>query len=181
MLAALANLDGNLLLWIQEHIRNDFLTPIFTLITSLGDKGSIWLIICLLLLLSKKTRNVGIMGIIALCLSLIINNGILKNVVARTRPYEVVPGLQPLIPFSKDFSFPSGHTGASFAAAVVFFKKLPHKYGIPALIIAGLIAFSRLYLGVHYPTDVICGVISGVLIGLLSCKIGEYLQQKKLI
>ena len=90
----------------------------------------------------------------------------LKNVVARTRPYEVVEGLTRLIEKQSDYSFPSGHTAASFAAAVILFLQLPKKYGIPALILAVLISFSRLYLGVHYATDVLAGAVSGTLIAL---------------
>lgn len=181
MFNVLANLDGNILLWIQEHIRHEFLTPIVVFITTLGNSGIIWILLCLLLLLPKKTRNIGIMGVIALCLSLIVNNGILKHVVARTRPYEVVAGLQALIPFPTDFSFPSGHTAASFAAGIVFFKKLPRKFGVPALILAILISLSRLYVGVHYPTDIIGGAISGTLLALAACSIGEYLEKRRIL
>lgn len=98
--------------------------------------------------------------------SVVVNNLFLKNVVARTRPYEVVEGLTRLIEKQSDYSFPSGHTAASFAAAVILFLQLPKKYGIPALILAVLISFSRLYLGVHYPTDVLAGAVSGTLIAL---------------
>ncbi len=178
MLYTLSELDGNILLWIQDNIRNEFLTPIITFITNLGNKGFLWVLLCLILLIPKKRRSVGIIGIISLCLSLVVNNAILKNFVARTRPYELVNGLIALIPYPTDFSFPSGHTAASFAAAVVFYKELPRKYGIPALVVAVLIALSRLYLGVHYPSDVLAGAVSGTLLALLACKIGSCLREK---
>ena len=102
------------------------------------------------------------MSALALLGSLIINNLILKNLIARIRPYEIINGLVPLIEKPTDYSFPSGHTGSSFAAACILYRKLPKRFGIPALILAILIGFSRLYLGVHYPSDVLCGIISGV-------------------
>ena len=102
----------------------------------------------------------------ALCIELVVCNGILKNLFARIRPCDVNTQIQLLIARPDDFSFPSGHTAASFAAAVILFLQLPKKYGIPALILAVLISFSRLYLGVHYPTDVLAGAVSGTLIAL---------------
>ncbi len=165
---ALLTLDGNLLLWIQEYLRNDFLTPIMTFITRLGDAGIIWIAISVLLLFFKKTRPIGLMAFLALMGSVVINNLILKHLVARIRPYEVVDGLTLLIEKQNDFSFPSGHSGASLAASVVFLKKAPKKFGIPALILALLICFSRLYVGVHYPTDVLAGICTGTLSACIS-------------
>lgn len=174
----LIHLDGQILLFIQEHLRCGVLTPFFKFITATGDKGLIWILLALLLLIPKKTRKVGIMCLVALVGSLIVNNGIIKNLVQRTRPYEVVDGLKRLIVAQRDYSFPSGHTGSSFAAAIVMYKKLPKKYGIPAVIYASLIAFSRLYIGVHYPTDVLFAVISGFFIALASIWIVEWLIEK---
>ncbi len=175
MMEMLLNLDGNILLWIQDYLRNDFLTPIMIFITSLGNAGIIWILITVLLLFSKKTRKVGILSACALLGSLLINNMILKNLVARVRPYEVVNGLHLLIEKQVDWSFPSGHTGSSFASAVVLYRNLPRKYGVLALILAALIAFSRLYVGVHYPTDVLVAVITGSVIGIIVDKIGKKL------
>lgn len=175
MMEMLLNLDGNILLWIQDYLRNDFLTPIMIFITSLGNAGIIWILITALLLLFKKTRKVGILSACALLGSLLINNMILKNLVARVRPYEVVNGLHLLIEKQVDWSFPSGHTGSSFASAVVLYRNLPRKYGVLALILAALIAFSRLYVGVHYPTDVLVAVITGSVIGIIVDKIGKKL------
>lgn len=164
-------IDGQSLIWIQENLRFAFLTPIMKFITHLGDAGIFWILLTLGLLIFKKTRRVGIMSAVALLGALIIDNIILKNLVGRIRPYEVVDGLQCLIGAQKDFSFPSGHTGSAFASAVVCFKELPKRYGIPFLVLAFLIAFSRLYVGVHYPTDVLAGMVIGTMLALLSCKI----------
>lgn len=157
----LLNLDSNILLFIQEYIRQDFLTPFVKFITHLGDSGWFWIALSLLLLIPKKTRWVGLTALLALLFGALITNVALKNLVARTRPYEMIEGLRLLIEKQSDYSFPSGHTCASFAAAMVYYKMLPHKYGIPALVLAALIAFSRLYVGVHYPTDVLAGMIIG--------------------
>lgn len=162
MLELLTNIDSNILLFIQEHIRTPLLTPAVTLVTSLGNAGLIWIAASLLLLLSKKTRLYGYMGIAALLASLLVNNIFLKNIVKRLRPYDAIHGLVPLVQKPVDFSFPSGHTGSSFAAACVFYRQLPKKAGIPAVILAAAIGLSRLYVGVHYPTDVLAGTLTGI-------------------
>ena len=156
------NIDGNILLFIQDVIRHPALTPFFVGITKLGNAGMIWIVFSILLLLQKKTRKIGMMGICALLLSLLVNNLLLKNLVGRVRPYEVIPGLVPLIPRPKEYSFPSGHSASSFAAASVFYRTMPKKFGIPIVILAFLISVSRLYVGVHYPSDVLVGIVSGI-------------------
>ena len=170
--------DGQFLIWLQENVRTDFLTPIMKLITHLGDKGIFWILIAIVMLFFKKTRPLGIMAGIALVFSVLINNALIKPNVGRIRPYEVVDGLKLLIERQHDPSFPSGHSGASFAAAVVFLVKGPKKIGIPAIIMAALIAFSRLYVGVHYPTDVICGIITGTCCALISMMIWSIVEKK---
>lgn len=162
MIEALVNADKIILLFLQDVIRNPVLTPFFIFVTKLGNAGAIWIALTVILLIPKKTRKIGCMSALALLGSLIINNLILKNLIARIRPYEIINGLVPLIEKPTDYSFPSGHTGSSFAAACILYRKLPKRFGIPALILAILIGFSRLYLGVHYPSDVLCGIISGV-------------------
>jgi len=170
--------EGQILLWIQENLRCDVLTVFFRFITSLGNNGIIWIILTIVLLVVKKYRKVGVMSAAALICSLIINNLLLKNVVARIRPYEVVEGLQRLLPAQSDYSFPSGHTGSSFAAAVIFFMYLPKRYGIPAMVLAVLIAFSRPYLGVHYVSDVLGGAFIGTVIAFCIRRVDELRQAK---
>ncbi len=172
MLSELLELDGQILLWIQEYLRVPVLNIFFSNFTKLGDAGMIWIILGVALLVSKKTRQAGWLVLFSLLGSLIVNNIILKNLVARTRPYEVIDGLSILIERQKDLSFPSGHTGSSFAAAVVLAAALWNGTGIPRrrgwsiflIAMAFLIAFSRLYVGVHYPTDVLAGMATGTLI-----------------
>ncbi len=170
--------DGQFLIWLQENVRSDVLTPIMKLITHLGDKGIFWILIAIVMLFFKKTRPLGMMAGIALVFSVLINNVLIKPNVGRIRPYEVVDGLKLLIERQHDPSFPSGHSGASFAAAVVFLVKGPKKIGIPAIIMAALIAFSRLYVGVHYPTDVICGIITGTCCAIISFMIWSIVEKK---
>lgn len=164
MSEALLNIDGGLLLLIQEYVRTPLLDEIMVFITTLGNGGMIWIAATILLLIPKKTRKAGIMSGVALLGSLIINNNIIKNIVQRPRPFVTFTDLQILIPTPSEFSFPSGHTSSSFAAAGVFYSNLPKKFGVPAVILAGLIGLSRLYVGVHYPTDVIAGIIMGILL-----------------
>ena len=113
-------------------------------------------------------RKASLTALLALLLSVVINNLILKNIVGRARPYVHVENLKLLIRKPRDFSFPSGHTSSSFAAATVFLAMLPWWIGIPSLLFAVLIAFSRLYLGAHYPSDVICGAILGIIFGIVA-------------
>lgn len=176
MVTNFINLEGNILLFIQEYLRTPFLTPIFKIITYLGNNGAIWIMITMALLCFKKTRKSGILAVVALLCAFLIDNVILKNVIARTRPYEVIDGLQILIQKQKDYSFPSGHTGSSFAAAIIFFQTLPKKYGISAIVLASLIGISRLYVGVHYPSDVICGFLIGMIIGIVVNRLYEYIE-----
>lgn len=170
-------MDGNILLWIQENLRNDILTPVMHFITSLGDRGYIWIVLALILLISKKTRRIGLLTLFALLLAHTLNNVCIKGFIQRTRPYEKVPGLTSLLGTLKSTSFPSGHTASSIAAAAVLYKSLPKAYGIPALILAGLIAFSRMYMGVHYPTDILGGILVGTVSALFVLGMDTYFQK----
>ncbi len=174
----LLQLDGNILLFIQENLRSDILTPVWKFITSLGDMGWFWILLSVLLLISKKTRKIGITSLLSLIIGTLITNVVLKNAIARVRPYEVIEGLELLVRKQADFSFPSGHSCASFAVAMVIFKMAPKMWGIMAVILATLIAFSRLYVGVHYPTDVIAGIIVGVFSAWAAIKLIKKYEKK---
>ena len=144
-----------------QTIRCVFFDLAFVFITHLGDKGMLWIIIGLSLCFTKKYKRAGYCVLLALLINLVICNITLKPLVARTRPYEYIEGIKLLINKPKDFSFPSGHSSASFAAAfsVWLYNK---KWGRVSLVIASLIAFSRLYLHVHFLTDVMFGILIGV-------------------
>lgn len=166
--------DLSILSWLYHNCNSDFLDWIMPIITKLGDAGIIWIVIAVILLIPKKTRKTGAAMGVAMVLGLIIGNGILKNLIARPRPFEMAARAlradQLLIAPPTDYSFPSGHTLSSFAAATAIYKD--HTlFGFLAYVLAGLIAFSRLYLQVHYPTDVCGGIVLGFLLGLLGCKI----------
>lgn len=161
-------LDGSILLWIQNYIRRDFLNPIILFITNLGDAGWFWILVLAVMLMFTKYRKIGLTGLAALLIGFFITNLCLKNMVARVRPYEVIEGLELIGKRANDFSFPSGHSTCSMAAAVVLFAKMPKKIGVPALILGILICFSRLYIGIHYPTDVIVGMCVGIIAALLA-------------
>lgn len=153
-----------ILLWIQNNIRNRFLNKIFIAITYMGDGGAVWIAASLIFILNKRTRSIGFITIFSIVCTVIINNILIKKMVSRIRPYSKCSRIELLIEKQRDFSFPSGHTASSFAAAVVIYKNIPNALGISALILAGLIGFSRMYVGVHYFSDVICGIISGIFI-----------------
>ncbi len=157
----LMQLDGNILLWIQEHIRTEFLDPVVVFISSLGNAGWFWLLLLAALMLFPRYRKVGISGFAAVLIGFIITNVCIKNVVARIRPYEVIEGLEMLGVKPSDFSFPSGHSTCSAAASLVLFFMLPKRAGVPLLALGILICLSRLYVGVHYPTDVLAGALIG--------------------
>ncbi len=152
------------------NMRNPVLNPIMTFITNLGTLGAIWLVIGIAFLFYKKTREMGVVVILAIVLSGVINSLVLKNIFARPRPFTEVAWVNAIIAEPSDYSFPSGHTFASFAAAYVILK-YNKKYGGAAYIVAILIAFSRVYLGVHYPTDIIAGAILGTVCGACSIKL----------
>lgn len=167
ILEAFEKFDSGLILWIQENLRNPVLDKFFVLVTRLGDKGIIWIILSLFLIIPKKTRRIGIMCLVALIISLLFNNIIIKNIIKRSRPFHQITDLRNLVN-AKGYSFPSGHTSSSFACATVMFGNLPKKYGIVMIMLAALIGFSRIYTGVHYPLDVLGGIVTGLLSSYIS-------------
>ena len=148
------------------------------LITHLGDAGIIWIILTIVMLLIPKTRKSGVIMAAALIVDVILCNVILKNLIARVRPYDVNTAVQLLVAKPKDFSFPSGHTAASFASVTALYLAGEKKLWKIALVLAVLIAFSRLYLYVHYPTDVLGGIITGAIAGYIGYKLTFIVQSK---
>ena len=158
-----------ILWWIREHLTHPFLDTVMPYISSLAHTGEIWILLALILLCFKKTRKAGVaMGMAMVCGYLIGNMG-MKNLFARIRPYDVAQ-VELLVAKLHDFSFPSGHTLVSFEAATAlwFYHR---KWGVAALSLAALIGYSRLYLFVHYPTDVAVGALLGVVIALAACAV----------
>ena len=153
-------MDLAILQWIQDNLRCGVLDTVMPAVTALGSGATLWLALAAVLLLRPQTWM--LLG--ALALETVCCNLLLKPLVARPRPFALEPGIQLLIAPPGDFSFPSGHTAAGFAAvSALYFGK--SRLWLPALAAAVLIAFSRLYLYVHYPSDVLAGAVLGVACG----------------
>ena len=181
------NFDLPILDWIAANLWNPVLDTLMPLITLLGDAGIFWIAIAVALLFTKKYRKVGLGMAIAMVIGLLVCNVTLKPLVMRPRPYDyqadVFHKIIPLLVEKQhDFSFPSGHTIASFEAATVIAIH-NKKSGIAAMVLAVLIAFSRMYLYLHYPTDVLASVVLGIAFAYLgnwlAGKIMDRIQLKK--
>ena len=169
----LLELDGQILLFIQEHIRCGALDGVMRLLSTLGNAGAIWIVTALALLCFRRTRRFGAACGLALLLGFVVTNLALKNIIHRIRPYDVMTSLNIMVKPERSFSFPSGHATSSLAAGVALFLTLPRRYGVPALLLGVLIALSRMYVGVHYPTDVLCGAAIGVAAALAAVRVAR--------
>ena len=168
-------MEIQILNWLQG-LHTPILDRLMCFITHFGDAGIIWIILTIVLLLIPKTRKSGVVLAAALVVDVLLCNVVLKNLVARVRPYDVNTAVHVLVSKPKDFSFPSGHTAASFASVAALYLAGEKKLWKPALVLAILIAFSRMYLYVHYPTD----ILGGIVFGILSAWIG-YQCSKKIV
>lgn len=148
-----------------QGIRTPVCDAFMCAVSRLGDAGMIWILLTILLFLIPRTRKSGAVLAAALCVDVILCNGILKNLVARIRPYDVNTSIQLLVAKPTDFSFPSRHTAASFTAVTALYFAGEKKLWKASLVLACLIAFSRMYLYVHYPTDVLGGIVIGIVAG----------------
>jgi undecaprenyl-diphosphatase len=161
---------------IQSHLQSPLMDHIMPFVSSPFFGGTIWVGCAIWLYLHPKTRNVAITMAISMAIEVLICNVALKPMIGRIRPCDIRQSIPLLVPRPTDFSFPSGHTSASFAiVAALFFRK--NKLWIPSLAVAMLISFSRLYLYVHYPTDILAGVLVGLLSGKLGCMLTDYLER----
>lgn len=166
-------MEFQILDFIQNYLKTDFGDVVMPAITRLANNGFIWILLAVILLLVPKTRKVGVIVAAALLLEFILCNGVLKPLAARIRPYDIRTDVLVIVKKPKDFSFPSGHTGVSFAAvAALYFARQKWLWKITG-VLAVLVAFSRLYLYVHFPTDVLGGAALGILCGWLSCLLIE--------
>jgi undecaprenyl-diphosphatase len=156
----LNSLDYSLLVQIHSATQNSFLDSVMPYVTNLGTVGAVWLLFSIFLISKREYRNVGMMCIAAMLLTTAVGEGLLKHLVQRPRPFVQFPTIELLIPRPSSYSFPSGHTGSSFAAAWILARNLK-KAAVPVYALAAVIAFSRLYLMVHFPSDVLGGIIVG--------------------
>jgi len=169
--------DFTVLNYIYSQFQSEALDAIMPVITALGNAGLIWIALCLILLVSRQTRWVGVALLLALFIDVTLCNLILKPLIARVRPYDINTAVQLLVRPPQDFSFPSGHTAASFAATfALFFAR--NRLWVPAFVLAALISFSRLYLYLHYPTDIAGGILIGIAAGYAGYKGAAYLEAR---
>lgn len=163
--------DKTILSWFQS-IQNDIATGFLSVLTKLGEAGILWIIAGLLMLIFVKEKKYGVIVLLSLLFCLIFGNGLLKNLVARPRPCHRPHEYIMLIGIPNDYSFPSGHTFSSVAATIGIWH-WNRKWGMAAAVVAVLMMFSRLYFYVHYPTDILGGIILGTILAFLSIGIVE--------
>ena len=157
--------DTSALLYIQDFLRTPILTSIMVFLSRIGDFGFVWIFIGFILFIPDKTRRGAVDMLICLLAAYIINDLVLKLIFERVRPYEVINELKILVPPESTYSFPSGHANSSFAAALALTLAFGKK-GALTYIPAALISVSRCYVGVHYPSDVLVGMIVGTAVSL---------------
>ena len=158
------SLDWSILHWIQSTLTCPALDFLMPKITLLGNGGVIWLLASGGLLCTKKYRKQGVVLLGSLAVGVLVGNVFLKNLIARPRPCWLDSSVQLLITNPTDYSFPSGHTLSSVIGATVL-TKTDRRFGYVAIPLAALIAFSRLYLYVHFPSDVLAAAVLGIVIG----------------
>lgn len=173
---AILNIDFGILDFLQ-NLHNDVLDFIMKCFTYAGDKGYVWIALSIILICIPKTRKIGIYLAITLVVEYIFNDLILKHIVKRNRPFLSRTDIDTVIKHPGGYSFPSGHSSASFSSATAIFLHNKKK-GILAYILAALIAFSRLYFFVHYPTDVLCGCLVGILVAFVVNRVGRIIETK---
>lgn len=180
MLDTLLALDGAFLLWLQETVRTPILDRFFSFFTQLGNAGLLWLVLSAALLLFPKTRRAGFWALAAMFFGLLCTNIVLKHLVGRVRPWLVVEGLTALVAEHDPLSFPSGHTCAAFAAGATWARYAQQRWlKVLCLAQAALMAFSRLYVGVHFPSDVLAGCAVGFFCAWLSCRGEMWFKKRK--
>lgn len=168
MLDTLLTLDGGFLLWLQ-NLRTPILNVLFSFYTQLGNAGLVWIVLSAAMLLHPRTRKAGFWALIAMLFGLLFTNVLLKHLVGRTRPWLVVEGLTALVDEHDPNSFPSGHTCAAFACCLTWARFAARRWvKVLCLVLAVLMGLSRLYVGVHFPSDVIAGCIVGCFCAFLA-------------
>lgn len=177
-----------------QSLRTPFGDVVMPFVSKLGNTGMIWIILALILLIIPKTRGYGILVTAALIADVILCDGILKHLFRRVRPCDVNTAVQLLVARPKDFSFPSGHTACSVAVSTALFlvrkkgfapesgqdrtDRVLGKLWIPAFILSVVIMFSRMYLYVHYPTDILGGIVTGLAAGYIGYKVTDRFRKK---
>ncbi len=180
MIEMIQQFDESLALFFQS-IHNPITDLPMIIITHLGDDGIFWIILALVLLIFKKTRKAGFMLAGALIFCLLVNNIVLKSLFSRERPFVVLEAIELIIDPPSGYSFPSGHTVSSIACATTLFWNYKNSCkwaAFGAVVLAVLIAFSRMYLCVHFFTDVLAGAVVGILLGIAAIALVNFIYKK---
>lgn len=164
--------------FIRENLSCGFLDLLMEITAKLGDKGIIWIISAALMMMWKKYNRCGVTTLASLAAGAVVGNLLLKNIFQRERPCWINDGIEMLIAIPRDYSFPSGHTLSAVAAAVTVYH-FDKKLSVPFCIFAVMTAFSRLYLYVHFPTDVIVGAVVGAATAYFVCILSDRLADRK--
>ena len=169
---AIQQFDEQALVWIAQNIRNGLLDPLMMFYTKLGDAGLLFIALGLVMLLFRSTRKAGLSALCAMIIGLVVVNFTIKPLMARERPWLVIQGFVNLVEEHDPNSFPSGHTNAAFAFALALCMAAPKRWmKITAVCMAVVMGLSRLYVGVHFPSDVLVGALIGSLCGLAGAMI----------
>ena len=172
----LQSMEFAVLNWIQLHCRSEALDAVLPFVSWICDHGEVWILLAVILLAFKKTRRTGAVVAVALALDVVCCNLLLKPLIGRVRPFVVNPAVELLVSAPMDASFPSGHTASSFAAAAAL-RAAGSRLWLPAFVLAALIAFSRLYLYVHWPSDVLAGGVLGIFLGFAGDRVVSALER----
>lgn len=165
-------------LYFLQTLHNPVLDWIMIFFTNLGEYGAIWILTAIALLCFRKYRRYGILMLLSMLVTFLIGEIGLKNLIMRERPLIADPTVQQLIPLPSGSSFPSGHTASSFTAAWILWKA-NRKLGAAGLTLAACIMCSRLYLFVHYPTDVLGGAVLGIACAQCIYLLDQWYMRKK--
>lgn len=176
------HLDEAIIRFIYNNLHFKFLNELMIFITTLGNSGIVWIIICAILISKKKYRVFGLAGLFALILNAILGEGIIKHLVKRPRPFLTMEDISLLIKAPNGYSFPSGHTSSGIAVMSVLTYYKDKLCKLETLIKCGwvlaiLIMISRVYLTVHYLSD----ILGGVLLGVISFSITIYIFNKYIL
>lgn len=171
------NWEAEVLFWIRDNLTCGFMDWLMSTVSLLCTADIIWFVLAAVLIYRKDTRKVGVTLLLALIISIIICNGILKPTVERIRPYDEF-GVSLIVPASSEFSFPSGHTTGVTVVTAVLLKHF-RKWGYLMSIFAVMVMFSRMYLFMHYPTDILGGIAVGIVSVILAHVIMSYLDRRK--
>ncbi|MBO5669069.1 MAG: phosphatase PAP2 family protein [Candidatus Methanomethylophilaceae archaeon] len=171
------NWEAEVLFWIRDNLTCGFMDWLMSTVSLLCTADIVWFVLTAVLIYRKDTRKVGVTLLLALIISIIICNGILKPTVERIRPYDEF-GVSLIVPASSEFSFPSGHTTGVTVVTAVLLKHF-RKWGYLMSIFAVMVMFSRMYLFMHYPTDILGGIAVGIVSVILAHVIMSYLERRK--